>query len=407
MAIVLKQTFLVFVALLLVVLPQAVDARIRGVRGVALQEFDSVIPSKEKTPSSERNLRRKRKMRCSQKISGSRASRYGCKEESAETPNDSSSTIGGRLDIPVKPAVTLAPLQIGPSVAKWVEGCPREDSVINTCTPFSNSICKKCLFGLSWTSVTPASATSGIKACARDYCDGCTSDELMPFFDCGWKVSNPDEAEKIDTTEGVMPNSEIRTPPPASNTTEETHSEDDENGIEFIDLVNCPAIYPKSGTECTMLDGFEYKLCKYFELGPDVACQCSRSQPKWNCAGSIIRNPSAVTEDLQTVIEEENELIAPALPGADIVVIEEENELQMVFALPESDVVVSRVEDTTSKGAEPLCPVERPWSGTTCTTGGFHQIGCCYPSDTLGTITCTCDGESWDCKGGSLSTCKL
>eukprot|EP00536_Pseudo-nitzschia_multiseries_P002385 jgi/Psemu1/5412/gm1.5412_g len=388
MAILLKQTILVFVALLLAVSPQAVDAAIRGVRGGRQQHSDSIAISNEKT-SSERNLKKKG-MKCAQKLSGGRASRDKCGKGSASKPSGSSSDITGRLEIPVILAPTPAPAHLGPSLAKWIEGCAKEERIINRCTPFTNSICKNCLFGLSLTSVTPRNANSGVNACAREFCKGCSTNELMSFFDCGRKIDDPNEAlVVVDTVEGGLPGSEIRTPPPTpGNTTEEAEIEDDEDDGGLTDVINCPAIYPRSGTECTMIDGFEYKLCSYFELGPDVVCQCSKAQTIWSCTGTITRNPVSFTQDIATSIQEENQLqLTPVLPG--------------------SDIVVSRIEDSDEKEATPLCPVERPYTGTTCTTGGFHLIECCYPSHTLGTIACRCDGENWGCKGGSLSTCKL
>ena len=417
MAINFKQLLpLVLSALLLVVSPLSVDATVRGARGdKSSQQLDSIVEGEidnESTPtSSGRKLKRMARKKCT----GLSGDKKNCKDKKIARPLSKTppatgmspgiAPVGGRFDIPANPPPTAAPAPARPSVTSWIQACGNENRVITQCTPITNYICKSCLFALSLTSITPIAAGSGIAACARDYCVGCSSDDLKPFFDCGYKSSNPvDEAVTIDIdiVEGVFPASSIRTPPPAvgdiiqidGTVIVEEESEDEKK---LYDTVNCPVLYPRSGTDCVMIDGFEYKDCNYYELGPDVVCQCSRTQPIWGCTGTIVGNQIvAETEGMETVIEEGTvtglQAAPPVLPGA--------------------DVLVSRVDVPAAEDKEPLCPIIRPANGATCSSGGFYEIECCYPAgnpiaETFGTVTCTCDGESWSVRGGSLSTCQL
>uniref|UniRef100_A0A7S4AK77 Sushi domain-containing protein n=1 Tax=Pseudo-nitzschia australis TaxID=44445 RepID=A0A7S4AK77_9STRA len=423
MAIILKQLLhLVLSAFLLVVSPVSVDAAVRGVGAdQSSQQLDSIVEIENGSTlaSSGRNLAMRKRKKCMGRLGKDKKK---CNDRKMRRPSSPTppatgtgtgtgtppglSPVAGRFDIPADPPPTAAPAPVRPSVTSWIQACGNENRVVNECVPVSNHICKSCLFALSLTSTTPTNAGSGIAACTQEYCLGCTSNDLMAFFDCGYKSSNPvDEAATAtvdnDITEGIFPASSIRTPPPAAGgiiqINETVVEEESEDEMKLYDTVNCPVLYPRSGTDCVMIDGFEYKDCNYYELGPDVMCQCSRTQPVWSCTGTIVRNQIvAETEGMETVIEEETvtglQAAPPVLPGA--------------------DVLVSRVDVPAAEDKQPLCPIMRPSHGSTCSSGAFYAIECCYLAanpiaETFGTVTCTCGGETWSVRGGSLSTCQL
>jgi hypothetical protein len=144
-------------------------------------------------------------------------------------------------------------------------------------------------------SITPSTADAGVKACARDFCSECNTEELMPFFDCGYGISNA-----VD--ECAIPDSSIRTPPPSNSAIDES----------VYDLVNCPS----SSTNCIMIAGYEFKKCIYYEMGVDVMCECSEDEPVRNCTGTITIEECIVeTEDSEVTIEKEAEIVD--LPTAD------------------------------------------------------------------------------------------
>ena len=58
----------------------------------------------------------------------------------------------------------------------------------------------------------------------------------------------------------------------------------------LLDTVNCPAIFPKSGTGCVMIEPYKFKTCMYYEMGPDVQCSCRYDQPYYLCTGNFYKN---------------------------------------------------------------------------------------------------------------------
>jgi len=367
MVVILKQNFLsVLAALILVASPEATDAATRGIRGNQHKQLDYVALSEDLT---ERKLKKKEK-----KLKGKRKSKN---THQSPTPSPG---VDGRLEIP-------APAPTRPSVNDWVNGCSIQNSDIDSCVSQTNFSCKQCMYALSFTStVTPSTANGGVGACQREHCDGCTKEKLLPFFECGYEIMNP-----AYLSESEIVGSSIRTPPPiqAPDAAEVAPIID-----ASIDMENCPSVFPQSGTSCVMLAGFESKKCNYYEVGSNVQCRCSNTEPVWECTGTITNEVFVVeTNDLEVTIEQQ----AP------------------IAILPSTDIVFSRIEGTGRDPVNLLCPVDTPSIGDTCFTQDFDSIECCYTAsnpypNTLGTVTCTCSNGGnggFQCKAGSLSTCTV
>lgn len=355
---------LVQVALLLLALLNRAEATNRGVRRSKNDELNSLAINEDiGIELAGRGLKKYRKK---------------AKKHKKRTVSNGEE-VESRLDNPVPaPAPVPAPVPTNPTLSDWMDGCVNESIDITKCASNENYLCKNCLHVLSFTSVTPSTADGSVKACKRNFCGDCTREELMPFFECGYGISNP-----ITDTEDTLMGSSIRTPPPtnATSPTNATHATSLDESI--YDLVNCPAIFPQSGTQCVMLEGYEFKKCFYHEVGADVVCDCSRKETLWDCVGTITNEEFIVeSEDLEVAI------------------------------LPSVDVVFSRIDNTEE---ELLCPIVTPKIGDPCITKDFAATECCYEAaepypNTLGTVTCTCSnfGEGgFYCKGGSLSTCTI
>ena len=55
----------------------------------------------------------------------------------------------------------------------------------------------------------------------------------------------------------------------------------------LVDTINCPAVFPRSGTKCVMIEPYKYKKCMYYEMGPDVLCSCRYDSPYYLCVGNF------------------------------------------------------------------------------------------------------------------------
>lgn len=228
----------------------------------------------------------------------------------------------GRVDIPADtPAASIPAASIpGISAAStpsslnaWYEGCTNESMDVNACASSDEVVCKQCLYSLSLTSVTLNTAFNGVSACAREFCGTCTNEKIMPFFQCGYKVSN-------GIVDSVIPEPPIETSPPANVTDATLVAPVIDEAV--VDIVNCPAVYPQNET-CVIENRFQYKKCRYYEVGMDVKCECSREQPMWKCTGTVTNEAymdkpenSEVASSNET---EANEFIQP-LPSTDILV---------------------------------------------------------------------------------------
>lgn len=387
---------LLLAAIILAASPEAGDAATTGgIRGRVHQEVDYIASSGDINAQRELKTRRKKKGKGKMKGNGKTKAKgkgKGKKKGGKKPLTSNGSTVDGRLDIP---ADTAAPAPTKPKLADWIDGCSTQNREVNSCAK-NNFVCKHCLYALSVTSVTPSNGTQSVAACGRnDFCGDCALDDLMPFFDCGWGISNP---VNDSASFPGFPDSSIRTPPPM-NATDSNSTIAPVFDQSAYDTVNCPSVYPGSGIDCVMIDGYEFKKCIYYEVGADVMCECSEDDRVWDCSGTITNENFIIkTEDLEVEIEEEAE----------------------IAVLPAVDVVFSRIDGAGESGtgdypAALLCPVNTPAMGDSCSTKDFVEIACCYEDpnpypNTLGTVTCTCsdDGAAgFQCMGGSLSTCVL
>ncbi len=228
----------------------------------------------------------------------------------------------GRFDIPVDtpaagiPAVGIPGISAASapsSLNAWFDGCTNESMDVNACASSDEVVCKQCLYSLSLTSVTLNTANNGVSACAREFCGTCTNENIKPFFECGYKVSN-------GIVDSVIHAPTIETSPPANTTDATLVAPVIDEAV--VDIVNCPAVYPQNET-CVIKDRFQYKKCRYYEVGMDVKCECSREQPMWKCTGTVTNEAymdkpenSEVASSNET---ETNEFIQP-LPSTDILV---------------------------------------------------------------------------------------
>jgi trypsin len=62
----------------------------------------------------------------------------------------------------------------------------------------------------------------------------------------------------------------------------------------LVDGIHCPAVFPKSGTECEMIDPYMYKNCKYPEMGLDVMCTCRYDSLYYLCTGNFYNTVTRV-----------------------------------------------------------------------------------------------------------------
>jgi hypothetical protein len=221
------------------------------------------------------------------------------------------------------------------------------------------------------------------------------------------------------------------------------------------DLRNCPSLYPQSGNDCVMIDGFDFKKCFYYEYGLDVLCQCSTLSPIWICTGTIIRDPveedkEVVAVTVAVVVEQEVLEVAVEIEEQIFVIVDDidddnnsttiEEEILVIVEDIEDDnnsktidddnnstAMISEEEEEEEVGIDAeinvalldeemqlLCPVDIPLAGDECGLNGFDTIPCCYtdPEPIVGgTILCTCTddfgAEVFTCMRGSLSLCTV
>ena len=222
----------------------------------------------------------------------------------------------GRIDIPADtPAVGIPGVSAASapsSLNAWFDGCTNESMDVNACASNDEVVCKQCLYSLSLTSVTLNTANNGVSACAREFCGTCTNANVKPFFECGYKISN-------GIIDSVIPEPPIEISPPANVTDATLVAPVIDEAV--VDIVNCPAVYPQNET-CVIKDRFQYKKCRYYEVGMDVNCECSREQPMWKCTGTVT-NEAYMDKPENSEVSfnetETNEFIQP-LPSTDILI---------------------------------------------------------------------------------------
>jgi len=278
------------------------------------------------------------------------------------------------------PAPTPAP---GPSMEDWVNECVAHANAVQSCKGSDpNNYCGMCLKALASVGTAATNYDGGIKSCSTSSCGGCDTSVLLPFFECGLVVEGKATPDAVFTgnslpvpTPAVVP---VSPPPPTSPPTDN------------VDRINCPAVFPGSGTTCVMVGSYEYKVCAYPERGEEASCGCSATQPIWSCIGVTIFDPIVIEgveeKDLTVVIVEKDKEIIVNEVGEDIIVDEVAPVLPSVFV----DVVVNGIT------VESLCPTEEPKTGEMCSAGGFDSIKCCYEyliSEVEATRTCECDKD--------------
>lgn len=194
---------------------------------------------------------------------------------------------GGGVDVDpntgVNPAPpTPAPVKLSTTIDDWIIGCPAQALVIQDCVISTNSFasprnCMNCLKGFS----TLASATTegASRSCASSAtCGGkCDKEELAPFYDCGLQVDADFYGIDLD------PNTGPGTPPTNPPVVAPTPTNPPTDPTDAWDTINCPAIWPGSGSACVMLQGYNYKYCNYYEFGPDALCTCRGDELIWSC----------------------------------------------------------------------------------------------------------------------------
>lgn len=103
---------------------------------------------------------------------------------------------GGGGGVPTPAPPTPAPIKTVTSIEDWNKGCPSGSNKIQDCVnkivggPATPVNCKLCLKSLSFTS-NPVASSPGVDKCAESVtCQGCSADDIRPFFACGLKVDD-------------------------------------------------------------------------------------------------------------------------------------------------------------------------------------------------------------------------
>ena len=320
------------------------------------------------------------------------------------------------------PAPTPAP---GPSMEDWVNECVAHANAVQSCKGSDpNNYCGMCLKALASVGTAATNYDGGIKSCSTSSCGGCDTSVLLPFFECGLVVEGKATPDAVFTgnslpvpTPAVVP---VSPPPPTSPPTDN------------VDRINCPAVFPGSGTTCVMVGSYEYKVCAYPERGEEASCGCSAAQPIWSCIGVSVFDPIVIEgveeEDLSVVIVEEDKEIIVNEVGEDVIVDVVDVDVVDVVDVDIVDVVDVDIVDEVAPvlpsvfvdvvvngiTVESLCPTEEPKTGEMCSAGGFDSIKCCYEyliSEVEATRTCECDKDgsnpTFTCYTGAESTCKI
>jgi hypothetical protein len=353
-------------------------------------------------------------------------------------PNKSVSATSQSFVVPTPtnpPAPTAAP---GPKIEDWVNECIEHANDVESCKGSAdpNNNCGMCLKALASVGTSTTNFNGGLNACAANpYCGGCDASDLKPFFECGLVVEGKASIDDVfvDGTTNALPVPTpavvvpVSPPPPTNPPIDDTEAK--------TDRINCPAVFPGSGTACVMIGSFQYKSCIYGERGPDASCSCSDVQPLWSCTGVTKFDPIVVEvveeEDLTVVFVEEDEEITVNEVGEDVIVDVVDVDVVDVdiVDIVDVDIVDADTGSVTTPGlpsvfvdvavnnivVESLCPTEKPITGAMCSAGGFDSIECCYEDLVSGvedaTTTCECDNDAsnptFTCYSGAESTCKI
>lgn len=314
---------------------------------------------------------------------------------------------------------TAAPVKTSTTVADWIEGCPSQASIVEDCTfgstgsspATSAQNCMTCLKGFA--GFNGSTGSGAANSCSKSATCGtnCPKELLDPFFACGKGVDAAFYGTSTGTNTDADPNTVvvITTPNNTNNDPSPTTPEEPEPATpeDLWDTINCPALWPGSGTECVMQEDYDYKYCNYYEFGDDALCTCRADELLWVCANGPPPTTSALVvdkEDLTVVVEVVDTTgsnTTPQLlpPGVDL-----------------------ELSSGTTAQENPLCPAVAANTGDACSPGPFYETACCYtdPSPvegTLGTIECKCGGgdgvttasgdPAFRCLAGALSACTV
>mmetsp|Transcript_2371 Transcript_2371/g.4791 ORF Transcript_2371/g.4791 Transcript_2371/m.4791 type:complete len:381 (+) Transcript_2371:215-1357(+) len=309
------------------------------------------------------------------------------------------------------PPPTPAPVKTSTNLQDWIDACPSQSGRVEDCTGSSFGIpqatasnCMTCL--KNFANLMGASTVGATKTCSNSPTCGsrCPPAHLVSFYECGLEVNKAFETGGDIIIDGDL-NDFTQPPKVTLPPTDAPVIVDPEAGW---DRINCPALWPNSGTDCVMLPGFDYKYCQYFEYGSDALCTCRGDELKWICNnGPAVAGAAVVMgvekEDLTVVIEP---VTMPAAGG----------QTMQTTSTGNLSVDLELSSGTVSVPATPLCPGDGvPETGDVCSPGPHYEISCCYPDPspvegTLGTIDCKCGGsggsaDGFRCMGGALSSC--
>jgi hypothetical protein len=218
--------------------------------------------------------------------------------------------------------------KVGPTLNDWKVNCINPSGCSG-----AGEICMWCLKALATTSATESS--SGVKHCADSMCGNCSAENIRPFFSCGLKLEYPKKyyyPTDVTVTDGIdveinagsiveSGNTEGRAETTTTTTDTDIANADPTTAAAPIsdslwDTINCPSMFPGSGNDCVMIDGYSFKKCRYDEMGPSVSCQCSTAQPIWSCTGVIINEEVIINDE----VEDDEELI---------IVVDEESDFEI------------------------------------------------------------------------------
>ncbi|OEU21584.1 hypothetical protein FRACYDRAFT_235210 [Fragilariopsis cylindrus CCMP1102] len=213
-------------------------------------------------------------------------------------------------------------IELGPTLYDWKVKCIKPSG----CYSGAGDMCLWCLKALATTSATENS--SGVKHCADSMCGNCSAENIRPFFSCGLQLEYPEryyysitdatvidgidvEINKVSIGEGDITEGRAETTTTTATTTTTTTDTGIANADPTTDTINCPSMFPGSGNDCVMINGYSFKECRYGGMVPSV-CQCSIAQPIWSCAGVIINDEEVdddeEREELIFVVDEESDI---------------------------------------------------------------------------------------------------
>lgn len=336
-------------------------------------------------------------------------------------------TVTGDTNTFVPP--TSAPVPSGPKLDDWIDQCRMFSRDVDDCVSVGGAStffnCKMCLKSLAFTSAD--ASNSGVLRCAQGgTCSGCSADDIRPFFACGLEVEAAFKNGNGNNGNIIInlpadPNAVIVLPAdpiiPVVVPVVPTAP------VVSIDTKNCPWMWPGSGTQCVMINGFDFKDCSYPEEGIGAKCGCSKEQPIWLCTGKTTVDLIVVEkDDLTVVVVDEPVMNGGGGTGgttSTTTTTTATTTTTVDAEISSGEQEQEQLPPTNTYPVALLCPPAFQETGNECYTGGFEQTTCCYedPAVVGGTITCTCSDDDnnvvdgliigFQCVSGEMSTCTL